>query len=170
MKKDSCLILESGKMISFNLPEENQVYALTSDFNGYFVVFINDKGDKTIHADYFSRHYSISGSAATKSLIHFQRLQNELEKRRRLAAEKKEDQHAMELAEKKRKYYINYADTVENVKAFLIVNDELNFGQDTRAFERFMERAKLRFKGNPEFDQIYQRSLVYLQSQKEHQE
>ncbi|KIO77001.1 hypothetical protein TH53_11560 [Pedobacter lusitanus] len=164
-KKDSAIVLENGKEITFHIySAEQQIYAISSSFNDFTVFFINDQGNKTIHTDSFSRTYKVNGSAATNSLIHFQKKQDALLKKICLI---KDYTLSQLLKHRYNQNYINYADTVQNPVAFLIVNDKVDFGSDLNGLERFIKKAHKKFKGNRQFDQIYAHALNYLQQKKE---
>lgn len=162
-KKDSCKVLKNGKEITFHIfSGQQQVYALSSSFNNFSVFFINDQGNKVIHADYFSRIYKIKGSPATNSLIHFQKNQSALLRKIDLLNQEKDSTELESLHQEYNQNYINYADTVKSAVAFVIVNDKVDFGEDYEGLERFIERAHRKFKGNAQFDRIYVNAQNYL--------
>ena len=162
-KKDSITVLENGKEITFHIySAAQQIYALSSSFNDFSVFFINDKGNKTIHTDFFARTYQVKGSPATNSLINFQHQQTVLEEKIVQWAKRKDSTTLSSLHQQYKQNYINYADTVTNPVSFVIVNDKVDFGSDSYSLEKFIRRANIKFKGNSEFDRIYAKAMDYL--------
>ncbi|MGY0035883.1 hypothetical protein [Pedobacter sp. NJ-S-72] len=135
---------------------------MSSSFNNFSILFINDNGNKVIQADCFSRNYQIKGSPATNSLIHFQKNQSAILRKINLFTAKKDSTVLQSLHQDYNQNYINYADTVTSPVAFVIVNDKVDFGEDYEGLERFIEKAHRKFKGNPQFDRIYVNALSYL--------
>lgn len=164
-KKDSITILENGREITFQIySAEQQVYALSSSFNNFSVFFINDKGNKTIQADFFARTYNIKGSPATNSLIIFQHKQAVVQKNIIQLAKRKDSLALSSLQQEYNQNYINYADTVTNPVSFVIVNDKVDFGHDYNKLEKFIKKAHGKFKGNSQFDTIYKNAMAYLRA------
>lgn len=164
-KKDSITILENGKEITFHVySAEQQIYALSSSFNNFNVFFINDKGNKTIHTDFFARTYQVKGSAATNSLINFQRKQAAIQGEISQLFKRKDSITLSSLHQEYNQNYINYADTVNNPVSFVIVNDKVDFGNDYSSLERFIKKAQAKFRGNSQFDRIYANAMDYLRS------
>lgn len=162
-KKDSVIVLENGKEISFRIySAEQQIYALSSSFNDFSVFFINDKGNKTIKADFFARTYQIKGSPATNGLINFQRKQGVIQEKIVRSAERKDSLTLASLQQQYNQNYINYADTVTNPVSFIIINDKVDFGKDYHSLEKYIKKAHGKFKGYSQFDRIYSQAMDYL--------
>jgi hypothetical protein len=149
---DSVTVLKNDEPIYLNIKgQEEAVYLLGSSFNGFKVKFIRDSPNLTIHADFFSRTFSID-SKATNSLLQFR---------------KEQDLLAVQRNPVFFKNTIRYADTVQSAAAFALVYDDIDFGKDYQGLQRFIARAVKRFPDYPPVKEIEQRALNFLKIMEE---
>jgi thiol-disulfide isomerase/thioredoxin len=161
---DSAIVKNNRDSLVFFLPDtEQRLFAVTlNEVRQLRINFINDTKLIRIHADYFADTSNVLGSPATSSLIRFQTgqellLQSMGKYARPADRLKKLGITGKPLAEAAKLYtnhlpiyfkkYINYADTVKNPAAFMVVYNLIDFGNDRQALKDFIVKNARRFPG-----------------------
>jgi len=130
--------------------DTSKMYSITSGFNNYKIDFIKDNEVINIEADFFNRTSVISNSPATQSIVWFNTEQSKLLVKLNNFEKKKDLQNdVVKINALKKKIslnYINYADSVKNPTAFMMVYNNVDFGNQYDSLSKFIARAKVKFK------------------------
>lgn len=157
--------------IFFIKNDTSKMYSITSSFNNYKIDFIKDIEVVNIEADFFNRTNKILNSPATKSILWFNAEQSKLidelsgfEKRKDL---QNDPAKINSLRKKISLNYINYADSVKNPTAFMMVYNNVDFGNQHDSLSKFIARAKVKFKSYQPFMVLEKKVQNYLSVMKE---
>lgn len=158
---DSAIIKSNKDSIVLFVPNKvERPYTIDVKDEILHISFIADAPVIRIYANYFSKKYTVSGSPATASLKKFQEDQGKAAKRgwaikrsidslRALKADShliaRLDSSLQDTVRKFYERYKGYADTVKSPAAFMMVYDQIDFGDDYKASKAFILRSVARF-------------------------
>ncbi|MCZ4223195.1 TlpA family protein disulfide reductase [Pedobacter rhodius] len=148
-----------------------KMYSITSSFNNYKVDFIKDNKVIEVDVDFFARNNRVKNSPATQSIIKFNALQAKLISQLSKLEKAKDLQNSIASRNSLRKKielnYINYADSVKNPIAFMLIYNNVDFGNQYNSLSKFMARAKVKFGSYQPFIALGKKVENYLSVMKE---
>jgi Thioredoxin-like len=168
---DSFKVEDNKKPTIFIVDNDtSKMYSITSSFNNYKIDFIKDNKVVNINADFFNRTNEISNSPATQSISKFNTEQGKLISQLSVLEKNNFPNQKIliySLRKKIAKNYINYADSVKNATAFMIVYNHVDFGNNYNSLAKFISRAKVKFNSYKAFIVLEKKVQNYLSVMKE---
>ncbi len=159
---DSVFIKERVEQHRFSITDNDEhLYRLHSADHRIDIVFINDKEQFTIHADYLEgKRFHFQNSPANTSLHQF--LQSMNEKMEMARKKQLKDPALTKVIEEAQADYRNYVDTVASPAAALYIYNAVDFGNDRKGLGNYIERLGKRFPTHPGLQKLVADTRNYL--------
>ena len=175
---DSATIVNNHDSLILHLPQQEQrLFRIVTKDQYMRVTFINDAKLVHVYVDYFKKKYTVTGSAATTSLIDFENSQVKLADELKKLSKPLDSLNRLHIKGAQtdtlsKKYYsaynsylkryISYDDTVKNAAAFILEYNNIDFDTDYKGLKKFITHNAARFPGSKTIQQIKAKALAMV--------